>query len=52
MLSRIMDEACLDEILMSQTVNDLSLGAALSFTGLDARPLRSVPGQWPLFSLS
>ena len=49
--ARIMDEAGPDEILTSQTVKDLSLGIDLNFNVLKARPLRGVPGDWPLFVL-
>ncbi len=50
--ARIMDEAGSDEILASQTVKDLSLGADLRFAALAARTLRGVPGEWRLFALS
>lgn len=50
--ARIMGEAGPDEILTSQTVKDLSLGADFNFRGLEARPLRGVPGEWPLYTLS
>ena len=50
--ARIMDQAEPDQILTSQTVKDLSLGADLEFDSLSARPLRGVPGEWPLFALT
>ncbi len=50
--ARVMSEAGPDEILTSQTVKDLSLGAEFNFSPLDARPLRGLPGEWPLFTLS
>jgi pimeloyl-ACP methyl ester carboxylesterase len=50
--ARIMDEAEPDQILASQTVKDLSLGADLPFAPLPARQLRGVPGEWPLFALN
>lgn len=50
--ARIMDEAGPDDILTSQTVKDLALGSGLTFDGLEARPLRGIPGEWWLFSIS
>lgn len=50
--ARIMEEAQPDQIIASQTVKDLSLGADLLFEPLSARKLRGVPGEWPLFALN
>ena len=50
--ARVMGEAGPDEILTSQTVKDLSLGSEFKFSGLEARSLRGVPGDWQLFALS
>jgi class 3 adenylate cyclase len=50
--ARIMGEAGAGEILASQTVKDLALGAELDFMELEARQLRGVPGDWPLYLLS
>ncbi len=50
--ARVMGEAGPDQILTSQTVKDLCLGAELGFAALDTRPLRGLPGTWQLFALS
>ena len=50
--ARIMAEAAPNEILVSQTVKDLSLGSQLEFSDRDTKPLRGVPGNWGLFALS
>ncbi|WP_050932016.1 adenylate/guanylate cyclase domain-containing protein [Aestuariivita boseongensis] len=49
--ARIMDLAQPGQILASQTVKDLSLGADFPFEALPAHQLRGVPGDWPLFAL-
>ncbi|NDW44975.1 adenylate/guanylate cyclase domain-containing protein [Ruegeria sp. PrR005] len=50
--ARIQSEAGPDEILVSQTVKDLSLGAQMEFAALGSRQLRGVPGDWPLHRLT
>ena len=50
--ARIMDEARPDEILTSQTVKDMALGAPMDFAARGIRDLRGIPGEWSLFSVS
>jgi pimeloyl-ACP methyl ester carboxylesterase len=50
--ARVMDAAKPDEILTSQTVKDMALGAPLEFSGLGSRSLRGIPGEWTLFSVN
>lgn len=50
--ARIMGEAKPEEILTSQTVKDMALGADIDFRALGARTLRGIPGEWPLFSVA
>ena len=50
--ARVMAEAEPHQILTSQTVKDMALGADLDFSGVGARPLRGLPGEWPLYALS
>ncbi|MEM7068174.1 MAG: adenylate/guanylate cyclase domain-containing protein [Pseudomonadota bacterium] len=50
--ARVMSEAGPDEILTTQTVKDLSLGAEFNFSAHGVRQLRGVPGEWQLYALS
>lgn len=50
--SRVMNEAAPDEILASQTVKDMALGAAIEFCRSGTRTLRGIPGEWSLFSVA
>jgi class 3 adenylate cyclase len=39
------------EVLVSQTVRDLALGAGLSFSPRGQHRLKGVPGEWALFAV-
>jgi len=49
--ARIMNAAPGGEIWVSGTVRDLVVGAGLGFEALGPRPLKGVPGAWPLHRL-
>ena len=38
------------EVLVSNTVKDLVVGSAITFEPRGSRPLKGVPGEWPLFA--
>jgi DNA-binding NarL/FixJ family response regulator len=48
--ARVIDRASDDEILISQTVRDLALGAEIEFHDRGAHALRGVPGRWRLYA--
>ena len=48
--ARIMSEAGPGEILVSRVVTDLVAGAGVSFSPLDQRELKGLPGRWDLFA--
>jgi class 3 adenylate cyclase len=49
--NRIAALAAPNEILVSRTVVDLTLGSALEFEPLGEHELKGVPGTWPLFTV-
>jgi peptide/nickel transport system substrate-binding protein len=50
--SRIMSAAGAGEVLVSQTVRDLSAGSGLHFEDRGSRELKGVPGEWHLFAVT
>jgi class 3 adenylate cyclase len=46
--SRLLDLAKANEVLVSGTVRDLSVGSEVSFQPRGTHPLRGVPGRWPV----
>ncbi|MFE3290655.1 adenylate/guanylate cyclase domain-containing protein [Rhodococcus sp. NPDC059234] len=40
------------EVLVSRTVRDLVVGSGLGFVARGERPLKGVPGHWPLYALA
>jgi class 3 adenylate cyclase len=50
--ARIGALAAADEVLVSGTVRDLSVGSDLVFTDRGTRTLKGVPGDWPIFSVA
>jgi class 3 adenylate cyclase len=48
--SRLVDLAKANEVLVSGTVRDLSVGSELSFQSRGTHPLKGVPGKWPVHS--
>jgi class 3 adenylate cyclase len=38
------------QVLVSQTVKDLTAGSALTYDDVGERELKGVPGQWHLYS--
>jgi len=49
--ARVMGEAAPDEILVSGTLKDLVAGGRFAFAQRGARPLKGVPGEWPVYAL-
>ena len=49
--ARIAACAAAGEVLVSRTVKDLVAGSGLVFDDRGARPLKGVPGDWPLFAV-
>ena len=49
--ARVMAEAEPGEVLVSGTVKDLVVGSGLRFAERGTRPLRGVPGSWPVFAV-
>ena len=49
--ARIMGIANADEVIVSRTVCDLSVGSGLTFRDLGAHELKGIPGKWDLFIL-
>lgn len=49
--ARICDKADADEILVSGTVRDLSVGSGQGFEDRGTHELKGVPGRWPLLAL-
>jgi class 3 adenylate cyclase len=47
--ARVMAHAGAGEVLVSNTVRDLTSGAGLNFEPRGAHALKGVPGEWPLF---
>jgi class 3 adenylate cyclase/dihydrofolate reductase len=50
--SRVLAQAGEGQLLVTQTVRDLVIGADLEFAPLGTVPLRGVPGHWELFAAS
>jgi len=48
--SRISNEACEDQVLVSRTVKDLAAGAGVEFSPCGSRELSGVPGVWEIYS--
>jgi len=49
--ARVLGEAAPDEILVSGTLKDLVAGARFVFEERAPRPLKGIPGEWPLYAL-
>jgi class 3 adenylate cyclase len=49
--ARVAELAKVNEILLSQTVRDVLLGAGVQLTDRGAHALRGVPGEWRLFAV-
>ena len=50
--ARVMDQAGPDEIVVSSTVVDSSLGSGFSFDPLGSQPLKGIGDGWELFALA
>lgn len=50
--ARVMDHAGPDEIVVSSTVVDSSLGSAFSFVPLGSKALKGLDGEWELFAIA
>ena len=50
--ARISAEAGSGEVLVSGTVRDLVAGSGLEFFDRGRRPLKGVPGEWPLYAVA
>jgi class 3 adenylate cyclase len=50
--ARVMSSADPDEILVSSTVKDLTVGSDIEFDDRGAHQLKGVPGEWRLFSVA
>ncbi|MDP9317669.1 MAG: ABC transporter substrate-binding protein [Actinomycetota bacterium] len=50
--ARISAQAGAGEVLVSSTVRDLAAGADLRFDDLGVRPLKGIPGEWRLYTVS
>ena len=50
--ARICAMARAGEILVSSTVNDLTVGSDLGFAERGVHPLRGVPGEWRVYALA
>ncbi len=50
--ARVMDQAGPDEVVVSSTAVDSSLGSGFSFNPLGSRPLKGIGGEWDLFALA
>jgi class 3 adenylate cyclase len=48
--ARVASQAGANEVLVSQTVNDLVAGSELALTDLGVRELKGIPGTWRLYS--
>lgn len=48
---RISSFAGAGEVFVSRTVTDLVAGSGIEFEALEARELKGVPGEWPLFAV-
>ena len=48
--SRMLDHAGAEDILVSRTVRDLTIGSGLELAGRGEHALRDIPGQWELFA--
>jgi class 3 adenylate cyclase len=46
-----MAEAEPGEVLVTGTVKDLVVGSGLEFADRGVRPLKGVPGDWPVFAV-
>jgi class 3 adenylate cyclase len=49
--ARVAAEASAGEVLVSQTVKDLTAGSGLEFEDRGARELKGVPGEWRLYAV-
>ena len=49
--ARVAGEAAAGEVLVSSTVKDLVAGSGLSFESRGTRPLKGIPGEWPLYAV-
>lgn len=49
--SRIASEAHADEVLVSRTVAELTIGDGRTYTSHGHKPLKGIPGQWEILSL-
>jgi len=52
LVSRILDMAGDDEILVSRTVKDLVVGSGLAFSQRQDTSLKGIPGTWQLFAVT
>jgi class 3 adenylate cyclase len=50
--ARVMSLAGASEVLVSQTVKDLTIGSGLGFEGRGTHALKGVPGEWALYRLA
>jgi class 3 adenylate cyclase len=50
--SRVSGEAAPGQVLVSSTVKDLVVGSAIRFDDLGMRPLKGLPDEWRLFSVT
>jgi len=50
--ARVAAEAKAGEVLVSGTVRDLVAGSGLEFEPRGTRPLKGVPGEWPLYAVA
>lgn len=49
--ARVMGHAAEDEVMVSRTVVDLTVGSGLEFEGRGIHELKGVPGEWQLFEV-
>ena len=50
--ARVSSEARPDEVLVTSTVRDLTMGSGLTFVDRGERELKGVPGTWHLYALA
>ncbi len=49
--TRVAETAAAGEVIVSQTVKDLTVGGGLSFDDRGVHPLKGVPGEWRMFAV-